>query len=172
MAPADFHVKGLVGQTIDLGAWLHFYAFDVITSITFSATMGMLSAGRDVQGILAAIEGRLVYNSIIGQVPWLHKYLFGNTFVSWLANWIPAVKGLNSAGKIVEFARERLRRWGEREEKGEGRDMLDRFKRTKKSKGDSEKGEEEAISEAEMLAHASGHMYVFLTLFSSHHSSI
>lgn len=134
--------------------------------------MGMLSAGRDVQGILAAVEGRLVYNSIIGQVPWLHKYLLGNPMVSWLANWIPAVKGLNSAGKIVEFARERLKRWEERGQAGEEKDMLDRFKRTKNSKGDSEKGVEEAISEAEMLAHASGHMYIFLTFFSSHHSSI
>lgn len=123
----------------------------------------MLSAGKDVQGILAAVEGRLVYNSIIGQVPWLHKYLFGNTVVSWLANWIPAVRRLNSAGKIVEFARERLRRWEERGEAGDGRDMLDRFKRTKKSKDDGA-GENEVISEAEMLAHASGHMYVFLTL--------
>ena len=26
----------------------------------------------DVNNIIAAIEGRLVYNSIVGQVPWLH----------------------------------------------------------------------------------------------------
>jgi hypothetical protein len=40
--------------------------FDVITAMTFSERLGFLDRGEDVQGIISAIEGRLLYNSIIG----------------------------------------------------------------------------------------------------------
>jgi hypothetical protein len=54
----------------------------VISSITFSNRLGFMEQERDINNIIAAIEGRLVYNSIIGQAPWLHKYLFGNTIIA------------------------------------------------------------------------------------------
>lgn len=72
-------LEGLAGRDIDLGTWLHWYAFDVITSITFSNRLDFMEQEKDVDHIIEAIEGRLVYNAIIGQAPYLHKYLFGKS---------------------------------------------------------------------------------------------
>lgn len=62
------------------------YAFDVITSVTFSNRIGFMEQEMDVQGIINAIEGRLAYNSVIGEAPVLHKYLLGNPVGSYLAS--------------------------------------------------------------------------------------
>ncbi|KAJ4502662.1 hypothetical protein HRR83_008960 [Exophiala dermatitidis] len=74
------------GKDIDFGEWLQWYAFDVITSVTFSNRIGFMEQEMDVQGIINAIEGRLAYNSVIGEAPVLHKYLLGNPVGSYLAS--------------------------------------------------------------------------------------
>ncbi|KAK4555552.1 hypothetical protein LTR86_007305 [Recurvomyces mirabilis] len=140
------------GGAFDLGAWVHWYAFDVITSITFSNRLGFMEQETDVQGIISAIEGRLFYNSIVGQTPWLHDYLFGNSFVSWLTSFIPAVKALNSSRFIVEFAAQNLRRYQNKEfNTVELRDMLDRFKRFKDG--------EVVMSDDQLLTHAVSNIF-------------
>ena len=144
-------LEGLVGQDIDLGRWVHWYAFDVISSITFSNRLGFMERERDVNDIIAAIEGRLVYNSIVGQAPGLHKSLFGNAVVAWLAGWIPAVAVLNSSRYIVSFAAENLQRNEEKDfNTVELQDMLARFKRFKDG--------EQVMSDSELLAHATSNM--------------
>lgn len=101
-----------------------------MTSITFSNRLGFMEKEQDVRGIIAAIEGRLVYNSIIGQVPYLHKYLFGNRLISALTKWIPAIARLNQTKRIVAFAAENLRRYQSKEFNTiELQDLLARFKR-------------------------------------------
>jgi hypothetical protein len=131
--------------------WTKWYAFDVITSITFSNTIGMMEQERDVDNIIAAIEGRLVYNSIVGQAPWLHGFLFGNPFVSWIANLIPAVRVMNSSKEIVAFAARQLKRYEKQEFNTVPlKDMLDRFKRFKDG--------EQLIDDSTMLSHASTNM--------------
>jgi len=106
---------------------------------------------KDVNNIIEAIEGRLVYNSIIGQAPYLHKYLFGNAFVSWLSSFIPAVAVLNSSRYIVAFAAQQLQRYQNKEfNTADVRDMLDRFKRFK--------DEEQVMSDSELLSHATSNM--------------
>ena len=101
-----------------------------MTSITFSNRLGFMEKEQDVRGIIAAIEGRLVYNSIIGQVPYLHKYLFGNRLISALTKWIPAIARLNQTKHIVAFAAENLRRYQSKEFNTiELQDLLARFKR-------------------------------------------
>ena len=86
----------------------------------------------DMNNIIAAIEGRLVYNSIVGQTPWMHPYLFGNTFVSWLANFIPSIRIMNSTKDIVAFTAKQLDRYHNKESNTvELQDLLDRFKRVK-----------------------------------------
>ncbi|KAL2414082.1 Cytochrome P450 monooxygenase [Exophiala dermatitidis] len=74
------------GKDIDFGEWLQWYAFDVITSVTFSNRIGFMEQEMDVQGIINAIEGRLAYNSVVGEAPVLHKYLLGNPVGSYLAS--------------------------------------------------------------------------------------
>lgn len=39
----------------DLGAWLQYFAFDVIGEITFSKRLGFLERGEDVDGIIETI---------------------------------------------------------------------------------------------------------------------
>lgn len=117
---------------LDLGEWLHWYAFDLITSITFSNRLGFMTQERDVEGIIEAIEGRLKYNATIGQAPFLHKFLLGNVVIRTIANCIPSIAKLNTATKIVNFAAQQIKRYeGKDREALEYRDMLDRFRRTK-----------------------------------------
>jgi len=138
---------------MDLGQWLHWYAFDLITSITFSNRLGFMQSEGDVEGIIAAIEGRLKYNATIGQWPVLHKILLGNNFVSWVANSVPSIAKLNTARKIVEFAARQLKRYEAKDrEKLDYQDMLDRFKRTK-SDGELQ------MSDVEVLMAATGNIF-------------
>ena len=106
----------------------------------------------DVNNIIQAIEGRLVYNSIVGQVPWLHPFLFGNKFVAWLASFIPAVAVLNSAGYIIAFTAKQLERYQHKEANApELQDLLARFKRFKDG--------EQIMNESELLSHTSGNIF-------------
>lgn len=45
----------------DLGAWLQYYAFDVIGELTFSRRLGFLDHGVDVDGIIHDLEKLLNY---------------------------------------------------------------------------------------------------------------
>lgn len=140
-----------VGHHLDLGKWMHWYAFDVITSITFSNTLGMMEQEQDIENIIESIEGRLAYNSVIGQAPYLHKYLFGNEIGFRLGSLIPKIRVMNSSRYIVSFAAKQLQRYEKQEFNTVPlKDMLDRFKRFK--------DEEQLIDDATMLSHAVSNM--------------
>jgi cytochrome P450 len=142
------------GQEIDFGEWLQWFSFDVITSITFSNRIGFMEQEKDVSGIINAIEGRLAYNSVIGEAPSLNRFLLGNPFVESLASYIPALARLNSARFIVAFAAKQLDRYKSSGKSTEQlRDMLARFKRSRDG--------EEVMSEKELLSHASSNVFVF-----------
>ncbi|KAF2172538.1 hypothetical protein M409DRAFT_17769 [Zasmidium cellare ATCC 36951] len=141
-----------VGQDIDLGKWVHWYAFDVITSITFSNTLGMMEQEKDIDRIIESIEGRLMYNSVVGQAPYLHRWLFGNEIGFRLGQLIPAVRVMNSSRYIVSFAAKQLERYNKQEFNTIPlKDMLDRFKRFK--------DEEQLIDDPAMLSHAVSNIF-------------
>jgi cytochrome P450 len=73
---ARFSELALSHQTINMGHWLQFYAFDVVGYITFGKRFGFLDTGEDKTGILQAIEDRSAYCTFIGIYPFLHKYIF------------------------------------------------------------------------------------------------
>lgn len=83
----EFAVGG--GQReCDLGEWLHFFAFDVLGEVAFSANFGFLEAGVDVDGAIRTIDQSQTYNGIVGQVPWWDYMLRRNPlwqFVPFLA---------------------------------------------------------------------------------------
>jgi hypothetical protein len=60
------------------------YAFDVVGEFTFQKKLGFLEKGGDVDGMMAAIEGLLLYASAIGQIPETHPFLLGNPFLPYL----------------------------------------------------------------------------------------
>ncbi|KAJ5267147.1 hypothetical protein N7478_009955 [Penicillium angulare] len=116
-------------RPIDLGAWLQYYAFDVVGEFTFAKKLGFLQEGRDVDDMMSGIQDILVYASLCGQVPEAHKLLLGNPLMPIL------MPRLESWNKVLQFtlkqvnSRTSLKRDGELE-KGDlenGKDMLSRW---------------------------------------------
>lgn len=129
-------LDGLVGQEINLGEWLHWYATDVIMSITFSNRLGFMEREEDVENIIRAVDGRRIYNAIIGQLPSLHPYLFGNRIFAWLADFIPSIAVLNSTKYIVDFAVQQIQHHDTTETPNNNNhpklaDLLSRFRKTR-----------------------------------------
>ncbi|KAM0545029.1 hypothetical protein ACHAPJ_011539 [Fusarium lateritium] len=80
------------GNSIDLGMWLQYYAFDVVGEVTFAKKLGFLTMGGDVDGMMEMIEGILLYASLCGQVPEMHSLLLGNPLFPIL---IPSMESWN-----------------------------------------------------------------------------
>ncbi len=66
------------GQAIDFTEWFQWYAFDVISSITFQSRLGFLEKKGDVLGMMEGGHFIAYYFGVVGQVPWLHWYLLGS----------------------------------------------------------------------------------------------
>lgn len=66
------------GPVVDLGKWLHWFAFDVLGEVAFSRSFGFLEQGRDVEGAIHTIDESQRYNGIVGQVPFLDHFLRRN----------------------------------------------------------------------------------------------
>ncbi|KAI5867005.1 cytochrome P450 [Durotheca rogersii] len=85
-------------QGINPVEWMQYFAFDVLGEINFSKDLGFLENGKDVDNIIAAIGGILVYVSLIGQIPRLHKFLLGNPL---LAKFFP---GIEKTNQVLQFS--------------------------------------------------------------------
>lgn len=144
-------LDGLVGKDIDLGEWLHWYAFDLITTIAFSNRLGFMESQTDVQGVIEALSTRLRYVSTIGQAPYLHKYLSGNRLVSWVTSLLRDTDSLNPTKYLIGFITQQVRR---RETKDpstiELNDLLGRFKRFKDG--------EQVMDDTELMSHAAANV--------------
>jgi cytochrome P450 len=116
-------------KPVDLGMWLQYYAFDVVGEFTFAKKLGFLQEGKDVDGMIEAIQGMLVYASVCGQIPEAHPLLLGNPlfpiFMPSMETWNQV---LNFTLKAIN-SRASLQRDGELDaEKPEaGKDMLSRW---------------------------------------------
>lgn len=144
-------LEGLVGNDIDLGEWLHWYAFDVITSIAFSNRLGFMESESDVQGIIHALSTRLRYVSTIGQAPYLHKYLSGNRLVSWVTSFLRNTDSLNPTKYLIGFIVQQVQRRQSKDPNTmELNDLLGRFKRFK----DGEK----VMDDSDLMAHAAANV--------------
>ena len=101
----------------------------MVGELTFARKLGFLEKGSDVDGMMAAIEGMLLYASQIGQVPEMHWWLLGNPLFTAL---MPAMETWN---QVVMFtlkavnSRTKMSRDGELEvEDGSvGNDMLSKW---------------------------------------------
>ena len=67
---------------LGLDAWLQYYSFDVVGEFVFAKKLGFLEEGRDVDGMIQAIQGMLVYASIYGSSARNASCLTGQSFVS------------------------------------------------------------------------------------------
>ncbi|KAK4174348.1 putative cytochrome P450 pisatin demethylase-like protein [Triangularia setosa] len=84
-------------KPLDPVAWMQYFAFDVLGEINFSKDLGFLEAGSDKDGIIAAIGQILGYVSLIGQIPYAHKFLLGNPLLA----KIPAIEKTN---QVLQFS--------------------------------------------------------------------
>ena len=144
------------GEPFDLGEWLHWFAFDVISSITFSNRLGFMESEQDINGIISAIEGRLMYNSVVGQAPYLDNVFLRNPIFAFIAPRVSSFFAhLNSASSIVGFAKRQLDRYaqvkGKATDTDDKNDMLARFKRFRDG--------EQVMTGAELLSHASSNVF-------------
>ncbi|KAL1888261.1 hypothetical protein Sste5346_009653 [Sporothrix stenoceras] len=121
-------LEARAGQTVDLGAWLQFFAFDVMGEITFSRRFGFLDTGADVDSMIHDIYKFFTYGSAVGQMPLLDRLWAKNPLVN---RFLPAK---NSS--VVAFAQARA---AEREavtEKDDdsynSRDFMSRFLETRR----------------------------------------
>lgn len=170
-------LEGVVGSEVDLGDWLHWYAFDVITTIAFSNRLGFMEAHGDVQGVIRALSTRLKYVTTVGQAPHLHKYLAGNPilgkvarfyrdtenasphsakyWIRWTMNKIISPfrdpESLNPTGYLIGFITQQVQR---RESKDPStmqfKDLLGRFKRFKDG--------ENVMDDKELMSHAAANV--------------
>ncbi|OAP58487.1 hypothetical protein AYL99_07577 [Fonsecaea erecta] len=121
-------------EPVDLGAWLQYFAFDVVGEVTFASKLGFLDQGKDVDGMMKAIEGMLAYAALCGQVPEVHHALLGNPLFTRL---MPAMETWNQVLVFTLKAingRASIKRDGELINADvEGRDMLSRWAYVKSS---------------------------------------
>ncbi|KAK4652259.1 hypothetical protein QC762_609560 [Podospora pseudocomata] len=64
--------------TCDFGEWVAFYAWDLITSVTFSKSFGYMTQGHDFDSSIATADKSLDYFVSVGQIPWLDFLLDKN----------------------------------------------------------------------------------------------
>jgi hypothetical protein len=77
------------------------YTIDVIAALSFQTRFGFLEQEKDVNNMISGIEFGQAYQTIIGQVPEWHAWLFDNEklmrFVQWLVPSLP-----NPLNQIME----------------------------------------------------------------------
>lgn len=56
-------------SVFDLCSWLQYYAYDVMGSLTFSKQYGFLKEGKDVNGILCAVERFMDISAPVRAIP-------------------------------------------------------------------------------------------------------
>lgn len=104
---------------VDLGDWLHYFAFDVLGEVAFSKKWGFLEQGRDVEGCIRAIDKSQQYNGTVGQLPLLDYFLRRNQLWKLLQT---VYKGAQPLVTRISLEEMRKRRCGE--VKTERKDLL------------------------------------------------
>lgn len=118
MQRIDGMVKATGGTrpVVDLGNWLHWFAFDVLGEVAFSRSFGFLEQGKDVDGAIRIIDESQRYNGIVGQVPFMDYFLRRNPLrklIPWLntKNALITRMALEELGRRKPFDKESEGKW-------------------------------------------------------------
>jgi len=87
---------------LNLGDWLHYFAFDVLGEVAFGRSFGFLAAGMDKENAIRTIDNSQKYNGIIGQIPELDIFLRRNP----ICKYIPVLDPGNNL--ITRIAKEEI----------------------------------------------------------------
>ncbi|PVH68975.1 cytochrome P450 [Cadophora sp. DSE1049] len=83
-------VRKSEGSPMGLSVWVHWYAFDVIASITFQRRFGFMDQQRDVYDLIKSLDYTQDYTLVVGMFPSLHDWLLGNpTLMKWIKRVLP-----------------------------------------------------------------------------------
>ncbi|KAI1099575.1 cytochrome P450 [Jackrogersella minutella] len=112
-----FQQAGIPGRNpvVNLGDWLHFFAFDVLGEVAFGRSFGFLAAGFDKEDAIKTIDQSQKYNGIVGQVPEFDHVLRRNP----LWKLVPALSPENAL--ITRIARDEMRKRQPFEEERDGK---------------------------------------------------
>lgn len=66
------------GQKVNLGEYFHWFAFDAIGTITFQRRFGFIDQTQKGFDAFRPDDAFGSYFAVIGQIPWLDRFLFGN----------------------------------------------------------------------------------------------
>ncbi|KAJ0383442.1 hypothetical protein COL922a_010484 [Colletotrichum nupharicola] len=101
-------------KSVDLGAWLHYFAFDVLGEVAFSRSFGFLAKGKDVEDAIATIDRSQAYNGIVGQIPWVDHLLRRNP----LWKFLPSLHTKNAPITRIALSEMERRRPFDKESEG------------------------------------------------------
>ncbi|KAJ6020294.1 hypothetical protein N7499_003580 [Penicillium canescens] len=62
-------------RALDMGAWLQYYAFDVIGNITFGKAFGYLDRAEDINNMIAKLDQSNLYSALMGLFPSAHALI-------------------------------------------------------------------------------------------------
>lgn len=75
-AQLDRFARGEEYGTMDVMHWFQCFSYDFIGEMTYSARFGFMRAKGDKSGMVRAVEAAMVYASLVGTFPGIHKPLY------------------------------------------------------------------------------------------------
>jgi hypothetical protein len=87
--------------TVDFPTWLHYYADDAVTAMSYGTAIGHMNAGEDKFGVLASVYRTMRYLGLVGYMPSLDLLLWKNPIFMWLSRYGYTTSKMSSA---VAFA--------------------------------------------------------------------
>ncbi|KAJ0383477.1 hypothetical protein COL922a_010402 [Colletotrichum nupharicola] len=119
---------GVEKNGFDLGAWILYYAWDVVGTVTFSQPFGYLKEGRDFDATLGIAKIAMEYFAAIGTVPSLDRLLAKNPIFPM------GPPGFDNITRIsVNHLRQRLQKVRSDLDSPGIQDFLDKFLETQKA---------------------------------------
>ena len=97
-------MQDLEGQKVDLSTWLQWYAFDVISAMTFHRRFGFMEQRKDVEHMIGDISNGLVLGAAFSQVPSLHPWFMGSRWLHALLSRQPFFRAAEPLRTIVKVA--------------------------------------------------------------------
>ncbi|KAL4807726.1 cytochrome P450 [Aspergillus unguis] len=91
-------------ERMDMGVWLQYYAFDVITNITFGKPFGFMDKGVDINRMMEKLDLLNFYSALAGLFPSLHLMIIrlGNSPAQGLSDYIASLVSERKASKKPE----------------------------------------------------------------------
>ncbi|KAK6383591.1 hypothetical protein LTS17_002883 [Exophiala oligosperma] len=115
------------GQVIDYTEWFQWYAFDVISSITFQSRLGFLEKMGDVDEMFEGSSTFAYYFGVLGQLPWLHPYLLGNQLLlKVMTTLFPDAP--DPTGKLFTNIEREIQRYDQEEKLSDRKDFLSQLR--------------------------------------------